>query len=265
MTIANHQAPVRVPRRLPLVGGGSYYQGFVVYRGPSAFNGEPIVAIVSGAGGVSDNPKTGPMAQLWILPADVAPNEAQRSGADVSVCGDCPARPLVYRQTGAARCYVTTYQGALSTWKARREQPVDLEGCCALLARAHASLRLGAFGDPAALPRHVIARLARAARFVTGYTHAWRTPRKRWLRAYTMASVESEQGAREAQAEGWRTFRVRRDGDALRDGEITCPASAESTATRRDGSPVRCIDCRLCDGTREGTRGDRANIAILAH
>jgi hypothetical protein len=264
VTIANHQTIVRGPRRLPLAGGGNRESAFVVYRGPSAFDGSPIVAIVTGAGGVSDNPKTGPMAQLWILPADEAPNEAQRSGGDVSVCGDCPARPLVYRETGVARCYVTTYQGALSTWKARREQPVDLDGCCSLLARAGSSLRLGAFGDPAALPRRVIAKLARAARAITGYTHAWRVPRKRWLRHYTMASVETEAGAREAQAAGWRTFRVRLEHEALVEGEIVCPASVESTARRGNGDPVRCIDCKLCDGTHDADDA-RRNIAIVAH
>jgi hypothetical protein len=256
-------------RHLPLLGqhrarprlAGGRDKAFVVYRGPSAFDGKPIVAIVSGAGGDSSNPKTGPMAQLWILPPDVAPNEAQRTGEDASVCGDCPARPLVYRETGVARCYVTTYQGARSTWKARRDLPVDLAGCCAHLMRGRAMLRLGAFGDPAALPRRVIATLARAAVGVTGYTHAWKWSRKRWLAAYTMASVENAADAARAHARGWRTFRVRHKDTPLMPGEIVCPAAAESTATRR-GLPVQCVDCRLCDGTREGTR---ANIAIVAH
>jgi phosphoadenosine phosphosulfate reductase family protein len=75
---------------------------FVVYRGPSAFDGREIVAILTGAKGKkSSNAKTGPMAQLFILVSAEHPRDAQKSGADATVCGTCPYRPsMVSRPQG---------------------------------------------------------------------------------------------------------------------------------------------------------------------
>ena len=50
--------------------------GLIAYTGPSRINGKPVVLLVSGENGESANEKTGPMAQTWILPADVAPHVA---------------------------------------------------------------------------------------------------------------------------------------------------------------------------------------------
>jgi hypothetical protein len=36
----------------------------------------PLVAIITGMRGGSANPKTGPMAQLWILRSDMSPLDA---------------------------------------------------------------------------------------------------------------------------------------------------------------------------------------------
>ena len=55
-------------------------------------NRAPIVAILTGLRSPSANRKTGAMAQLWILSADESPVDASQSGADASVCGDCPLR-----------------------------------------------------------------------------------------------------------------------------------------------------------------------------
>ena len=69
----------------------------VFWRGPSAIDGAPVVAIASGLSPVpsdqSDNDKTGPMVQTWILREDMAPIMALR-GADRSICGDCVHRPV---------------------------------------------------------------------------------------------------------------------------------------------------------------------------
>lgn len=72
--------------------------GVVLYEGPSAIDGSPIVAIVTGFKDPSKNDKTGTMLQVWILRADVEPHEAQKTGADSAVCGDCPMRPLLIKQ-----------------------------------------------------------------------------------------------------------------------------------------------------------------------
>jgi hypothetical protein len=78
-------------------------RGLELWRGPSRLDGAPIVAIATGLAEPSSNPKTGPMVQTWILRADSSPQEAQRTGADASVCGDCPLRPLLARASGGAR------------------------------------------------------------------------------------------------------------------------------------------------------------------
>jgi hypothetical protein len=249
--------------KLPILRAvpGGRHRSFVVYRGPSAFDDKPVVAIVSGAGGATRNQKTGPMAQLWILRADVAPHEAQKTGEDQSVCGDCSLRPLVAREQGLPKCYVVTYQSANSTWRAHRDEPEDLAGCAAFLRQAGASLRLGAYGDPAALPERVVRTLAFASSGFTGYTHAWRNTRA--MRDLLMASVESEGQKQEAQALGWRTFRVRRPEDRVLSDEIICPAANESEAKRSDGLDVQCYTCRLCDG--RVAQDARKNITIMAH
>src|SRR5277367_4190888 len=143
---------------------------FVVYRGPSMLGGgAPIVAILTGTHGRSHNSKTGGMAQLWILPADVA------------VCGSCPLRPS---GGGEVTCYVRTFQGPLSTWKANRDAPVRLD-------EALVSLRRYGVGP--------------------------------WLAAHAMASVESGWDGVAARAKGWRTFRVLREDEPPMPGEILCP------------------------------------------
>ena len=254
---------VRLPRVQLSEFPGGRRQAFVVYRGPSVFDGETVLGIVSGAGGSSWNPKTGLMAQLSIMRADVAPHEAQKTGQDVSVCGDCAMRPSNTSNTNnAPKCYVVTYQAPRSTWASRRELPENLNGCVSFMRQVGVPLRLGSYGDPAALPERIVRTLGNAATSITGYTHAWRTAL--WLRDLAMASVETEAQALEAQALGWRTFRVRRVEDRAAQGEIVCPAADESDATRRDGSRVQCISCRLCDGKLHS--GDRRkNIVIIAH
>ena len=81
-------------------------KGYVVYEGPSAINGDPIVAILTLK---SNNVKTGNMAQLWIMARDIAPHIAKKEGNDDAVCGDCPIKK---------ECYVLTFQGPLSVWNA---------------------------------------------------------------------------------------------------------------------------------------------------
>ena len=65
--------------------------GYTIYDGPSMLDGQRIVVIVTGIKG-SRNTKTGNMVQTYILRPDMHPLEAVRTGADVSICGDCPAR-----------------------------------------------------------------------------------------------------------------------------------------------------------------------------
>lgn len=250
--------PARAARRaLPMVRVKS---SFVVYRGPSALNGAPIVAILSNVRDPSVNGKTGPMAQLWILTADESPTDAQRSGADAAVCGACPMRPALAKP-GAVRCYVKPFRGALPTWKANHAEPEDLNG--AIVAMAGRALRLGAYGDPAAIPESagVVQALCAAASTWTGYSHQWRDRRAAWLRPYVMASIDvgSDRTVRaelgRAHRAGWRTFRVTDpDRPTLIEGaEIVCPYVTHGR---------QCIECGLCTGALAAST---RSIVIAAH
>jgi hypothetical protein len=70
------------------------YSTVEVWRGPSPLNGDAIVMLMTGLGRPSQNSKTGPMVQTYIIPQAMAPILAVRSGADESVCGTCPMRPI---------------------------------------------------------------------------------------------------------------------------------------------------------------------------
>ena len=61
----------------------------IIYRGPSLLDGAPIVVIAIDS---ARNTKTGRMVQTYILRADMDPREANKTGADFSICGTCPHR-----------------------------------------------------------------------------------------------------------------------------------------------------------------------------
>jgi hypothetical protein len=231
--------------------------GIILYRGPSTVNGEPIVVILTGLEKPSQNADVGPSLQTWIMPdPQVAglPQEAARSGADVSACGGCHARPSL-----GGFCYVTLFQGPRSCADAylRGVYP-DCEGQPILdkLARAAQRLRrmtglapllrLGAWGDPVSVPSHVWLQLLSDWRQVgmdnahTGYTHQWRRPEAAWAVGILEASVDAPDERRVAKAAGWSTFRVRHADEGLEPGERHCP--------KGQAKAVRCVDCLACDG-----------------
>lgn len=226
-------------------------RGALVYRGPSLLTGEPIIGALSGLEGGSANAKTGPMVQAWILRADRPPMDAVRDGADAAICGTC-----ALRGDGATnrRCYVTPWLGPHNVWKALDTylEPTWADLHALLEGRA---VRLGAYGDPAAIPFEIWQQVLHRAAGWVGYTHAWRTCDPRF-RARLMASVDTLQEWSEATAAGWRTFRVRVPGDALVPGqEFVCPASDEA------GHRVTCQRCQLCRGTSSPAR----SVSLLAH
>ena len=133
--------------------------GIVFYRGPSAIDGVAIIGAASGVYKPSKNPKTGPMVQTWILLDGIKPQIATRTGADVSICGTCPHRgEIVTLPSGALSnrgrsCYVTPFQAPLNVWKQCRDgkyPDVSLAETAAIFAGQ--KVRLGAYGDPAAIP-----------------------------------------------------------------------------------------------------------------
>lgn len=216
------------------------YTGIELYRGPSLLNGEPIVAIATLH---SENAKTGDMIQTWILSAEESPAEAVKTGGDARVCGQCPHRHF----TGGG-CYVIPWQGpnnVYKSWKRGRYPVVTRRHLKRLRGRA---VRLGSYGDPAAVPLEIWRRLLDVASIATGYTHQPGGD----LMEHCMASADTEQQAEDYQRRGYRTFRVKAPGDPLMKDEILCPASVHSQ--------IQCVDCQVCSGGNQGT-----NVAIDAH
>jgi hypothetical protein len=216
--------------------------GFILWQGASLLDGAPIVVIATTK---TENRKTGNMVQTWILRSDIDPVAAAKTGADASICGDCPQRWFLKGQ-----CYVNLGQAPLAVFRAFQRgaytpsNPADVG--------AGRAVRIGSYGDPAAAPVSIWDAFLSRARKWTGYTHQWRRPEFSALARFCMASTESE----EAAPAGWRTFRVRAATTGLLRGEAMCPASTEG------GAKLQCVTCGACNGTATGRRG---NIAIVAH
>ncbi len=232
--------------------------GVVLYRGPSELDGRPIVVIATGllSGRPSENAKTGAAIQCWILADNGAnPLDALLAGDDISICGNCPMRPKPGQKVGP--CYVLTFQAPHQVYDSvqrgayKRFNPVRH----AHLFRGR-TIRLGAYGDPAAVPLHVLERFTTLAGRWLGYTHQWRECSPEYSR-YCMASCETEGDCTAAVALGYRTFRVRLASQPLTPGEFTCPASKEANY-RMD-----CVRCGACSGALRG--GRNASPSIVFH
>lgn len=224
-------------------------RGYVIYRGPSMLDGAPIVAVaILGSG----NRKTGDMVQTYIIRADMKPSDAVRTGDDAAICGDCKHRP----STGGA-CYVVVGQGPTVVYKGL-QRGIYPDATAAAVARVVAGrmIRLGTYGDPAAVPAQVWRDLISQAAGHTGYTHQWRQAVAAGLRDLCMASADTPEERAEALAAGWRTFRVRLESETIGFREFICPASEEA------GKKKTCVTCGACNGAR---REGQASPVILAH
>ncbi len=91
----------------------------IFYQGVSEIDGSPIVGVMVVS---SKNGKTGNMIQTYIIRSDMSPLDANRTGADYAICGNCPHRGIANpnKVSGLAdkrTCYVNLGQGALQVWK----------------------------------------------------------------------------------------------------------------------------------------------------
>lgn len=225
--------------------------GAVIWEGESLLDGQPVVAIVTGLAAGSANAKTGGLLQTWILRQDVHPVEARRTGADASICGECRHRSL--RAGGQGTCYVNVGFAPAGIWKGYRRGIYPRRDPRGLAAGR--AVRLGAYGDPGAVPVEVWRELVVGATGWTGYTHQWRQVPA--LAPMCMASVDTPAEAVEAAALGFRTFRIRTPEAPLRAREFVCPASAEA------GHRLKCESCLACNGAPRGNRP--ASPVIIAH
>lgn len=224
-----------------------FNRNVLLYDGPSQLTGARILVIATAQNG---NRKIGHMVQLWIMPA-ISPIAAVRSGMDDAVCGDCKMRGSL---DGGRTCYVEWWRSVENIWQARAKAVVMSPREFAV-KHPNLQLRIGAYGDPVAVPVGVWRNLLATAAGHTAYSHAWRREIAAPYRPWCMASVDTLQEHLEAAAAGWRTFRVRQADEALLGTEIVCPASEEG------GHRVVCADCELCRGTERRAK----HVAIVAH
>lgn len=230
--------------------------GFVAYAGPSLLDGAPIVVIVNKLDG-SDNAKTGAIVQSFILRSDIAPMEALKTGGDASICGDCPHRPLLARDSGQAPCYVNVGRSVRAVYDAyKRGRYTRADAATIARALQGKIVRLGTYGDPAAAPVTMWTQITRYAASWRGYTHQWQRQDfdvSAWA-PLAMASADSIDEAALANSLGMRVFRVSIGLDK-RENETSCPASREM------GKRATCAKCRLCAGTSIQAR----DIVIADH
>ena len=219
----------------------------IIYRGPSLIDGAPIIVIAIDS---ARNTKTGRMVQTYILRADIDPRDASKNGADFSICGNCPHRGVTTNDPHAKQaknrsCYVLLGQGPLIAYRSMlRGIYPEISGHAAIAAIGAGKLvRLGTYGDPAAIPSYIWESLISQAAGHTAYSHQSATSGADFRPSYMMQSADTESDARAAWEQGRRTFRVVRSvNDIVKGKEILCPASKEA------GRRVTCSQCKLCGG-----------------
>lgn len=224
--------------------------GYVIYRGPSMLDNGPIVVVAITK--KSTNVKTGNVVQTYILVDNgLNPIENYKNLSDAAICGNCPHR----RGMGGA-CYVNVGQGPLQVYKALNRGNYPANSQAASAAASGRIVRLGTYGDPAAVPRSVWDSLLENSAGHLGYTHQWQAGKANHVMDICMASADTMHDRQAATTKGYRTFRVRLESEPLSRGEFVCPASKEG------GYRKRCSDCKACSGGVDTRKG---SPAIIVH
>jgi hypothetical protein len=237
----------------------------IIYQGESQIDGSPIVAILTGFDTKSKNSKTGEMPQVWIMRSDMHPIDALRTGADSAICGNCIHRPKLKGKKaltkGSRTCYVTVMalSSIYNTFAEGKYKVADVDELA--LQLSNKNIRLGAYGDPAAVPIEVWDKLCKYCKS-TGYTHQWRNCDERFAE-YCMASCDSPIDVLQSTVKGYRTFFVQNVKEiteafkSVKDIKLAwCPASKEK------GRATTCSKCMACSGTRSNLH---SNISIMMH
>lgn len=223
-------------------------QSFILYHGPAAKPYKGVITVVVFMS--ESNPKTGPCIAVAILPGDGKRAMSDRkAGLDVSVCGVCPFRSLA--SGGKGGCYVSAFAlmgyagSAAAAWK--RADPYAFPESTIL------PMRLGAYGDPAAIPVDAFNRLMDwHGGSCWGYTHGWRHSAAQHLKGTCMASVETPEHQTQAVAKGWRVYRIVASLQAIKATGLTECESAKG---------VECIACGACSGDK--ARQDHGRAIVI--
>jgi hypothetical protein len=230
--------------------------GFVLYSGKSMLSEQRIVAIATL---YSANAKTGNMVQLWILPAELSPLAALKQNDNAGVCGRCPLQGVFDSKLGRMVrrvCYVNVGQAPEAIWQAYQRGRYPIYN-----PRRHAALidgrtvRLGAYGDPAALPIRILRDLVAMSSSHSGFSHQlFDIDRRRadLVAQYCMTSCETPAQHVEAVRRGWRPFTVIRPDEQPPADAIECPHYSHK---------VQCATCGLCGGTSRRAKP----VYVIAH
>lgn len=204
-------------------------KGVVLFDGPSMLDGEPIIVIATFD---SVNRKTGNVIQTWIIRKDVAPNVAVQTGQDTSICGKCP-----HRHFSGGGCYVLPFQAPLNIWKNYHNGKYPKMSPQYINRFLNRNLRLGSYGDPAAVPYTIWLAITSVCANHTGFTHQVEHEcfDKNILKVCQVSIETHSQYKKYAQ---YGTFRVKIKDSPLLDGELLC----------RNEHGFRCEQCNLCDG-----------------
>jgi hypothetical protein len=251
--------------------------GVILYRGPSMLDGKNIIVAATNVfGNKTTNEKIGDMIPIWIIKSDIAPSMSVTEHArksvgysDSTVCGNCKHRDL-------NTCYVTLFHGPDQVYGAyHRDRYVTYDKSESMkdLFRDK-KVRIGAYGDPAAVPMYIWDEICGLAKTHTGYTHQWNNKKISLnyldnLKKYCMASCDTVSEQQEASKLGWRTFRIRlpktdkvlksknlTKQTVILDDEFVCPASKEA------GKITDCAHCGGCSGTNSNYV---KNVCIIIH
>ena len=275
--------------------------GVILWRGASYFDGEPVVFVATKFRDDSENEKTGEMVQTFILPDPIAAGIEVKGARPAkiiawlkatgakSICGDCPHAWRYNESTGEygkGTCYVREYQSPAAVLGAvarrlRGESDsyaiagVDFpETWIPEIGRGR-DIRVGSYGDPAAVPAAVSVDFVKHASGRTGYTHFWKSAVRlarenaRALSDIVMASADSPRDVENARALGFRAFYVVPHGsigdgrdvlaNARKLGATLCPASKEFEVAT--GNRTNCQACGICSGSTG--KGARARDVLI--
>lgn len=235
-------------------------QNSIIYRGPSMIDGLPIVVVAITK---SSNSKTGNMVQTYILCDNgLDPMLNNKLGNDYSICGNCKHKGEAQdidapgKHAKGRTCYVALFQGVLNVWKQVQKNAYPTAQGHEAIAKLGAGrmVRIGTYGDGAAVPSFIFDSLLSEADGHTGYSHQDDIldidPK------LYMISADNAAQAIQAWKDGKRTFRVLDNiNDLIKGSEVLCPASKEA------GRRATCDTCKLCAGSTVKAK----SIAIVQH
>lgn len=212
-------------------------KGIIVFEGKSQLDGKPIVAIATGIKDKTSNEKIGNMIPIWIMRKDINPVLAVKFGDDISVCPD----DCKHKHFGS--CYVNIFQAPSRIYEAYHRGTYEKLNDDNIKYFEGRNIRLGAYGDPTAIPLDIWDKICSVSSGYTAYTHNWRKKQFQDYKKYCMASVEMDKEYLKAISMGWRTFRARVESEKVSKKEFICPASKEGKKV------TSCSKCKACSGT----------------